>query len=182
MSINCLLMISNFCFNQIPLIKMAAAIFLNLAALQMITSGDLILIKLVDMMTSSMETVSVLLAICVGNSPVPGEFPAQRPVTRSFDVFFDLRPNKQSRGWWFQMPSHSSWRHCTELCATENLLSKLDIFIKQYHLNVIVYLIPREQWVKPLVTQFMEPYMHHQAQQSILADLVQVPWVQAWQA
>ena len=38
-----------------------------------------------------METFSVLLALCVGNSPVSGEFPAQRPVTRSFDVFFDLR-------------------------------------------------------------------------------------------
>ena len=34
-----------------------------------------------------METFSALLAICAGNSPVPGEFPAQRPVTRSFDVF-----------------------------------------------------------------------------------------------
>ena len=34
-----------------------------------------------------METVSALLVICAGNSPVPGEFPAQRPVTRSFDVF-----------------------------------------------------------------------------------------------
>ena len=42
-----------------------------------------------------METFSALLAICAGNSPVPGEFPTQRPVTRSFDVFFDLRPNKQ---------------------------------------------------------------------------------------
>ena len=38
-----------------------------------------------------METFSVLLAICAGNSPVTGEFPAQRPVTRSFDVFLDLR-------------------------------------------------------------------------------------------
>ena len=37
------------------------------------------------------ETFSALLAICAGNSPVPGEFLAQRPVTRSFDVFFDLR-------------------------------------------------------------------------------------------
>ena len=37
-----------------------------------------------------METFSVLLASCAGNSPVTGEFPAQRPVTRSFDVFFDL--------------------------------------------------------------------------------------------
>ena len=37
-----------------------------------------------------METFSALLAICTGNSPVPGEFPAQRPVTQSFDVSFDL--------------------------------------------------------------------------------------------
>ena len=53
-----------------------------------------------------METFSALLAICAGNSPVPGEFPTQRPVTRSFDVYFDLRPNKwlskQSWGWWFE--------------------------------------------------------------------------------
>ena len=39
------------------------------------------------------ETFSVLLAICAENSPVTGEFPSQRPVTRSFDVFFDLRLN-----------------------------------------------------------------------------------------
>ena len=38
-----------------------------------------------------METFFALLAICAGNSPVPGEFPAQRPVTRTFDVFFDPR-------------------------------------------------------------------------------------------
>ena len=43
-----------------------------------------------------METFSTLLAICAGNSPVTGEFLAQRPVTRSFDVFFDLHLNK---GW-----------------------------------------------------------------------------------
>ena len=34
-----------------------------------------------------METFSALLALCAGNSPVTGEFPAQRPVTQSFDVF-----------------------------------------------------------------------------------------------
>ena len=63
-----------------------------------------------------METFSTLLAICAGNSPVPGEFPAQRPVTWSFDVFFDLRLNKrsskQSWDWWFEMPSRPLWRHC----------------------------------------------------------------------
>ena len=40
-----------------------------------------------------MEAFSVLLAIYAGNSPDTGEFPAQRPVTQSFDDFFDLRPN-----------------------------------------------------------------------------------------
>ena len=40
-----------------------------------------------------METFSALLAICAGNSPVTGGFPAQRPVRRSFDVFFDLHLN-----------------------------------------------------------------------------------------
>ena len=62
-----------------------------------------------------METFSALLAICAGNSPVPGEFPTQRPVTRSFDVYFDLRPNKrlskQSWGWWFETQSRPLWRH-----------------------------------------------------------------------
>ena len=42
-----------------------------------------------------MEIFSTLLALCEGNSPVAGEFPSQRPVTRSFDVFFDLRLNKR---------------------------------------------------------------------------------------
>ena len=42
-----------------------------------------------------METFSALLAICAGNSPVPGEVPTQRPVTRGFDVFFNLRLNKR---------------------------------------------------------------------------------------
>ena len=42
-----------------------------------------------------METFSALLAICAGNWPVAGEFPAQRPVTRGFDVFFDLCQNKR---------------------------------------------------------------------------------------
>ena len=42
-----------------------------------------------------METFSALLAICAGNSQVTGESPAKRPVTRSFDVFFDLRLNKR---------------------------------------------------------------------------------------
>ena len=63
-----------------------------------------------------METFSALLAICAGNSPVTGEFPSQRPVTRSFAAFFDLRLkkrlSKKSWGWWFQTLSCPLWRHC----------------------------------------------------------------------
>ena len=65
-----------------------------------------------------METFSALLAIFAGNSPVTAEFPAHRPVTRSFDVFFDLRLNKrlskQWWGWWFETPSRPLWRHCND--------------------------------------------------------------------
>ena len=55
-------------------------------------------------------------ALCEGNPPVNGGFPSQRPVTRSFDVFFVLRLNKllrkQSRRRWFETPLRSLWFHC----------------------------------------------------------------------
>ena len=47
-----------------------------------------------------METFSALLTICAGNSPVIGQFPAQRPMTRSCSVFFDQRMNKRLRKQW----------------------------------------------------------------------------------
>ena len=65
-----------------------------------------------------MEAFSALLALCVGNLPVTGDFPAQRPVMWSFDVFFDLHLNKQlskqSKRWWFETPSRLLWRHSNE--------------------------------------------------------------------
>ena len=64
---------------------------------------------LVHTMTSSDGNISASLAICVGNSPVTGEFLSQRSVTRNSDVFFDLCPNKRlSKQWWerwFETPS-----------------------------------------------------------------------------
>ena len=51
-----------------------------------------------------MEIISALLTLCEGNPPVTGGFPWQKPVTRS----------KQSRRRWFEMPSHSLWRHCND--------------------------------------------------------------------
>ena len=78
-----------------------------------------------------METFSALLAICVGNSPLIGEFPSQmasntenvsicwRHQWRGALIFFDLRLNiflsEQWWGWWFETPSRPSWHHCTEL-------------------------------------------------------------------
>ena len=65
-----------------------------------------------------MEAFSALLALCVGNSPVTGEFPTQRPVTRSFDVFLicalNKRLSKQSWSWWSETPSRSLWCHCND--------------------------------------------------------------------
>ena len=68
-----------------------------------------------------METFPALLNFCAGNSPVTGEFPSQRPVTPSFDIFFDLRLNKQlSKQWmrrWLGTLSRSFWRHCNVYAA-----------------------------------------------------------------
>ena len=69
------------------------------------------------MMTSSNWNIfRVTGHLCAGNSPVTGEFPVERPVTRSFDDFFDLclnkRLSKQSWGWWFETLPRPLWRHC----------------------------------------------------------------------
>ena len=78
-------------------------------------------LQFVVMMTSSNGNISALLALCARNSPVTGESPSQRPVTRSLDVFFDLRLNKrlskQSRRRLFETPLHSLWRHCNVINA-----------------------------------------------------------------
>ena len=67
-----------------------------------------------NMMTSSNGNISRVTGPLYGNSPATGEFPAQRPVTRSFDVFVDLRQHKRlskhSLSWWFETPSRSLWR------------------------------------------------------------------------
>ena len=66
------------------------------------------------MMTSSNGNIFRVTGPLCGEFTGPEEFPTQRPVTRSFDVFFDLRLNKrlskQPWGWWFQTPSWSLWR------------------------------------------------------------------------
>ena len=93
-----------------------------------------------------METFSASLAICAENSPVPGEFPAQRPVTRGFDVFFDLRLNKRLNK---QCEAGDLKRHRAHYDVTVMLDSGLPRRPRTSHnLN---------QW------QLMTQYMRHQA-------------------
>ena len=89
-----------------------------------------------------METFSALLAPCAGNSPVPGEFPAQRPVTRRFDVLFDprlnKRLNKQSLGWWYELPSVSLWRKWKPSCHYTIMHAHTHAQIHLWCVNVVL--------------------------------------------
>ena len=71
------------------------------------------------MMTSFNGNIFRVTGPLCGEFTGPGDFPTQRPVTRSFDVFLDLRLNKrlskQPWGWWFETPSWSLWRHCNDI-------------------------------------------------------------------
>ena len=104
-----------------------------------------------------METFSALLALCAGNSPVTDEFPAQRPVTRSFDVFFDLRLNirmsKQQGGWWFETPSRSLWRHCdVKLWYQETIQNTKPCA----HWVIYMWTTPANKWFKQVVNTTLE--------------------------
>ena len=76
------------------------------------------------MMTSSNGNIFRVTDPLCGEFTGPGEFPTQRPVTRSFDVYFDLRLNKrlskQPWGWWFETPLWSLWRQCNVPVAPLN--------------------------------------------------------------
>ena len=78
-----------------------------------------------------------LLAFCAGNSPVTGEFSAQTPVMRSFDVFFDLylnqQLNKQWRPRWSKTTSRSLWRLCNALALLWlELVYSYDLLLESY--------------------------------------------------
>ena len=77
-------------------------------------------------MTSSNGNIFRVTGSLCGEFTGLGEFSAQRPVTRSFDVLFDLRLNKrlseQSGGWWFETQSCPLWRQCND---TNNLKAVL---------------------------------------------------------
>ena len=73
------------------------------------------------MMASSNGNIFRVTGPLCGEFTGPGDFPTQRPVTRSFDVFFDLRLNKRSWGWWFETLSRPFWRHRNEYISIQSL-------------------------------------------------------------
>ena len=74
--------------------------------------------------------------------PLCGEFtgyrwiPSQRPVTRSFGVFFYLRLNRRlstlSRRWWFKTPSRPLCPHCNETATKSIRTWPNDLFSNPY--------------------------------------------------
>ena len=85
-----------------------------------------------SMMTSSNGNIFRVTGHLCGEFTGPRWIPGQRPVTRSFDVFFDLRLNKrlnkQSWGWWFETLSRPLWRHCNVLKAYASVAQWWSIF------------------------------------------------------
>ena len=98
------------------------------------------------MMTSSNGNIFCVTGPLCGEFTGPGEFPTQRPVTRSFDVFFDLRPikrlSKQWRGWWFETLSRPFWRHRNAYAVLVHYIPSrmVDLNAKKSHKNVYVLL------------------------------------------
>ena len=109
-----------------------------------------------------METFSALLAICAGNSPVSGEFPAQRPVTRMFSLIcawinrwvnngetgdlrrygalYDVIVMVEIEKLWllnfqFSMCAQNAWISQSNLCMRNVCMSKMGIFMILYLYN-----------------------------------------------
>ena len=76
-----------------------------------------------------METFSALLALCAGNSPVPvnsphkGQWRGALMFSLISACIYYKRLSKQPRGWWFETPSWSLWRHCNALNLDDSAIS-----------------------------------------------------------
>ena len=85
-------------------------------------------IECINMMTSSNGNIFRVTGALCGEFTGDRWSPSQRPVTRSFDVFFDLRLNPQLNKQWrrrrFETPSHPLWRPGNFVA---NLVISLDI-------------------------------------------------------
>ena len=132
----CCLKAPNHCMNQCWLI-------INGIVHSRIIFSWLLKISIHKLKFTHSKSFSALLAVRAGNSPVTGEFPTQRSVTRSFEVFFDLLPNKrlskQWWGWWFETQSCPLWRHCHDVGHDHCLLEEIycdDIRAKGLHIKM----------------------------------------------
>ena len=95
------------------------------------------------------ETFYASLAICARNSPVTGEFHTHRPVTRSFDVFFDLRLNKC---WVYNGEAGDIRRHRAHYDVTNDLKNRQAMVCKfgiLWHNLACVYNFSKWQHIKP---------------------------------
>ena len=85
-------------------------------------------------MTSSNGNIFRVTGPLCGEFTGPGEFPTKRPVTRSFDVFFDLRLNKrlskQPWGWWFELPSWSLWCQCNVISILWSFTDFISLYFR----------------------------------------------------
>ena len=85
-------------------------------------------------MTSSNGNITRVTGPLCGEFTGSGEFPTQRPVTRSFDGFFYPRLNKrltkQPWAWWFETPSWSLWRQCNGI--SQHVLYKFRMSINDF--------------------------------------------------
>ena len=121
-----------------------------------------IVLKRHSMMTSLNGNIFALLAFCAENSPVTGEFPAQRPVTQSFDVFFDLRQNKrlseQLWGGLFETPSRPLWRHFNAPLARDPFVLKTpNVQYKTSSLNIAFVFLQRIHDMHPMCILYTTP-------------------------
>ena len=77
-------------------------------------------LSFIIMMTSSNGNIYRVTGLCAGNSPVTGEFPSQRAVTRSFNVFCEAGNLRRRRAHYDV--SVILWRH-TSVKASQNHLT-----------------------------------------------------------
>ena len=124
------------------------------------------------MMTSLNGNIFRVTGPLCGEFTGPGEFPTQRPVTQSFDVFFDLRLNKRlskhSWGWWFETLSWSLWRHHNDWISPRirSMFNKLDTFFR---------LLPGKPWISAL-QQTPKESSHERTNSSRLQSLHYFQW------
>ena len=91
----------------------------------------------------------------------------QRPATRSFDVFLDLRLNKrlskQSWGWWFETQSRPLWRQCNASLTPWHFLWlwATPSFEPSLVLHILLHCLIVDWWMSlsPLKDIFQKPFV-----------------------